>query len=166
MIWLELIILTPIFLFLTFLSFSLPGYWLLNIKLKNDQGLKNYALVTVVGFVLFTLVSYFLMIIHLLFLLLILILVIDILYLKPFSIPKFNLNFNWLILLFLLGIIGQLLIIAPSGLTINGNLLFWSAHGHDGVWHLALVQELEKNWPWQNPDFAGEKLVNYHFFSD
>lgn len=67
----------------------------------------------------------------------------------------------------MVGIIGQLLIIAPSGIIDkNGNLLFWSSHGHDGPWHIALVEEMKKGYPFNNPVFAGEKLKNYHFFSD
>jgi len=57
-------------------------------------------------------------------------------------------------------------IIAPSGITRGGDLLFWSSNGHDGFWHIALMNEINRGWPFQNPVFAGEKLINYHFFSD
>ncbi len=67
---------------------------------------------------------------------------------------------------FTVGIIGQLLVISPSGIFKNGNLPFWSAHGHDASWHIALMQQIKKDYPFQNPVFAGEKLINYHFFSD
>jgi hypothetical protein len=76
-----------------------------------------------------------------------------------------QLNFTF-IFFFIVGVIGQLLIIAPSGINIDGNILFWSAHGHDGVWHLNLIEELKKGSPFQNPSFSQQKLINYHFFSD
>lgn len=71
-----------------------------------------------------------------------------------------------LFLIILLGIAGQLLIICPSGNRIKGDIFFWSAHGHDAMWHIAVAQEIQKGLPLQNPVFAGEKLVNYHIFSD
>ena len=67
---------------------------------------------------------------------------------------------------FIIGIAGQLAVISPSGRFINGDLVFWSSHGHDASWHIALVNEIQKGWPFQNPVFSGEKLINYHFFSD
>lgn len=72
----------------------------------------------------------------------------------------------FLILFFILGIIGQLAVISPSGRSENGDLLFWSAHGHDSMWHIAVSNEIQRGFPLQNPVMAGEKLVNYHFFSD
>lgn len=130
---------------------------------------------TTVGFTFFTMISYFLLILNIHFLLIPIILIIDIFALKTLKFPKkidFFPNFFpklkliLIITIFLLGIIGQLLIIAPSGSYVDGDLVFWSAHGHDGSWHLSLMAELKKGYPLQNPAFAGEKLTNYHFFSD
>jgi len=73
---------------------------------------------------------------------------------------------SFLILLFVIGIIGQLAVISPSGTLRNGDLLFWSAHGHDAMWHIAVSNEIKQGFPFQNPVLAGEKLVNYHLFSD
>ena len=68
---------------------------------------------------------------------------------------------------FVFGILGQMAIISPSGiLDSSGDILFWSANGHDGAWHIALMDEIRRGLPFQNPSFAGEKLINYHFFSD
>lgn len=78
----------------------------------------------------------------------------------------FNLKTLIILIVFTLGIIGQLAIIAPSGTYQSRNLVFWSAHGHDGPWHIALVEEMKKGYPFENPIFAGAKLTNYHFFSD
>jgi hypothetical protein len=79
---------------------------------------------------------------------------------------KLNLQTILVLLVFTIGIAGQLAVISPSGRIVNGDLLFWSSHGHDGMWHIALMEEFKKGFPFQNPVFAGEKLVNYHFFSD
>lgn len=83
---------------------------------------------------------------------------------------KFNVVFNLktliVLIVFTIGIVGQLAIIAPSGVYQSEDLVFWSAHGHDGPWHIALVEEMKKGYPFENPIFAGEKLTNYHFFSD
>ncbi len=83
---------------------------------------------------------------------------------------KFNVVFNLktliVLIVFTIGIVGQLAIIAPSGTYQSGDLVFWSAHGHDGPWHIALVEEMKKGYPFENPVFAGEKLTNYHFYSD
>lgn len=81
---------------------------------------------------------------------------------------KIEFNAQTIIVLgvFIIGIAGQLAVISPSGIFQNGDLLFWSAHGHDGAWHIALMEEIKKGYPFENPSFAGEKLVNYHFFSD
>lgn len=78
----------------------------------------------------------------------------------------FNKKTILVLTVFALGILGQLAVISPSGIFQNGDLVFWSAHGHDGMWHIALMEEINKSWPLQNPIFAGERLVNYHFFSD
>ena len=72
----------------------------------------------------------------------------------------------WILLVATLGIVLQLAVISPSGLKVNSDLLFWSSHGHDGIWHIAVANELQRTFPPLNPIFAGEKLVNYHFFSD
>ena len=126
---------------------------------------------TALGFTSFTLLSYILLILNIHFLLLPLIFIIDIFALKILKFPKQikffpKLKLLLILAIFLLGIIGQMLVIAPSGSFANADLLFWSAHGHDGSWHIALMNELQKGHPFQNPVFAGEKLMNYHFFSD
>lgn len=88
---------------------------------------------------------------------------------KRFKSIKIRLNIQTIIviLIFTIGIISQIAIISPSG-TYNksGDLVFWSAHGHDGTWHMALMEEIKKGYPFQNPIFAGTPLKNYHFFSD
>jgi hypothetical protein len=126
----------------------------------------------VVAFTAFTLLSYVLIILNIPFLVIPITLLIVGLGFKPtLKIVKgikiaFNLKTILVVVVFAIGIAGQMAVIAPSGIQKNNDLLFWSAHGHDGSWHIALMEEIKKGYPFQNPSFAGEKLVNYHFFSD
>jgi hypothetical protein len=48
-----------------------------------------------------------------------------------------------------------------SGLLYDFGMGFWGPNGHDGVWHIALINHLANN-NWQMPVFAGETLKNYH----
>lgn len=73
------------------------------------------------------------------------------------------------ILLWFVIIIGSaswLLTQVKSGLSFNYGLGFWGPNGHDAIWHLSLISQLQKNVPPQNPIFAGESLTNYHYFFD
>lgn len=126
----------------------------------------------IVAFVLFTLLSYFLIAINAPILIIPIILIALILAAKPVvkivrQIKiKFDIKTFLVIGVFILGMAGQLAVISPSGRFQNDDLVFWSAHGHDGPWHIALMEEIKKGYPFDNPIFAREKLVNYHFFSD
>lgn len=127
---------------------------------------------SIVAFALFTLLSYLLIILSIPFLIIPITILALIVISKPFIKEarqikiKFNLRTALVLIVFTLGITGQLLVISPSGKFQNGDLVFWSAHGHDGPWHIALMEEVKKGYPFQNPIFADERLVNYHFFSD
>ena len=126
----------------------------------------------IAGFVLLTLISYLLIVINIPFLIIPITIGAFIGVRKSLltEIKKIKIKFNFqsilVLTIFAVGIAGQLAVISPSGIFQNGDLVFWSAHGHDGPWHLALMEEIKKGYPFQNPIFAGERLVNYHFFSD
>ena len=126
----------------------------------------------VVVFTLFTLVSYFLFILKIPFLIIPLTLISIFFGIKPLikKVKRIKIRFNLqtvlIIIVFILGIAGQLAVISPSGIFQNEDLVFWSSHGHDATWHIALMEEFKRGFPFENPSFAGEKLVNYHFFSD
>lgn len=126
----------------------------------------------IAAFATLTLISYLLILANVPVLILPITLIFVILSAKPFVkiIKSIKIKLNFLtiatFLVFALGIAGQMAIISPSGVFKNGDLLFWSAHGHDGAWHIALMEEIKRGWPFQNPSFAGERLLNYHFFSD
>ncbi len=152
--------------------FTLPGIYFLEKSTDKLNFWEKIILGSVVGLVFFSLVSYLFSVIKLHFLLLPLILIFSFLEIKklPNLFKKYTRpsgkRLSLILLVFIIGITGQLLIIAPSGINLNGDLVFWSSHGHDGLWHISLMQEYQKGYPLQNPVFAGTRLVNYHFFSD
>lgn len=50
-----------------------------------------------------------------------------------------------------------------NGLSYDFGLGFWGPNGHDGIWHLSVINQLKQNFPPQNPVFSGETLSNYHW---
>ena len=64
-------------------------------------------------------------------------------------------------ILILIGTVIWSLIMVKSGLLYDFGMGFWGPNGHDGVWHVALINHLA-NGSWQMPVFAGETLKNYH----
>ncbi len=52
-----------------------------------------------------------------------------------------------------------------SGLLYSFGMGFWGPNGHDGVWHIALVNSLARG-SLEMPIFAGEQIRNYHIGFD
>lgn len=70
-------------------------------------------------------------------------------------------------LLFLL-FIGSIAISIPmvkSGLVYEYGMGFWGPNGHDGIWHIALIEQLSK-FSFDNPVFSQTMLTNYHLGFD
>ncbi len=53
-----------------------------------------------------------------------------------------------------------------SGLSYPFGIGFWGPNGHDGIWHLSLINQLQQNIPPLNPVFSGTTLSNYHWGFD
>lgn len=161
-----------IFILAIFFCFSLPGIFLLKKSSLDLTDWERLFFGTSLGFVAFTLLSYVLILIKLETLILLIVFLIDFLYLKNhgLSINRYKISGKKhliaLLFIFIIGVAGQMAVIAPSGTIINGDILFWSSNGHDGVWHIALMDTIARSTPFMNPSLAGERLVNYHFFSD
>lgn len=161
-----------VFLFAIIFCFTLPGLYLLkNLKSEFDT-FTSLTISTVLGLVFFSLLSYLLLVLNIHILLLPITILVNILTIlmihhdfKSFS-SKINKNFIIFLIAFLSGVFFQLAVISPSGVIQNNDLIFYSSHAHDSAWHIALMNELQKGYPLQNPTLSGEKLVNYHFFSD
>lgn len=64
------------------------------------------------------------------------------------------------------GIVFQVIPTFQSGLNFNYGIGLWGPNTHDGVWHLALINQLVKSVPVENPIYSGAILKNYHFFYD
>lgn len=72
----------------------------------------------------------------------------------------------FLAILLFLGVLSQGLTMFRSGLIYDFGMGFWGPNGHDGVWHLALANQVLKGFPPPHPTLAGFKLTNYHYFYD
>lgn len=161
------------FILLSISCFLLPGLQLLTwMKIKLGP-FDRIIFSSITGYVLFSLTGYLLLLINFSIINIPLFILLSLYYLyqhKNHFKSRPSLNFKKVNLIFILvitvGIIGQLAIIAPSGRILGQSLVFWSALGHDGLWHIALIEELKKGFPLQNPVFANSRLVNYHYFSD
>lgn len=64
------------------------------------------------------------------------------------------------------GVLAQSLTMFRSGLVYEFGMGFWGANGHDGVWHLALANQVLEGFPPPHPTFSGFRLTNYHYFYD
>ena len=73
---------------------------------------------------------------------------------------------KWLIPLCAIGMFTQTITMFKSGLLYPFGMGFWGPNGHDGIWHIALINSLTKYFPAQNPVFSGTNLANYHYFFD
>ncbi len=73
---------------------------------------------------------------------------------------------KFLLPILFLGILLQGFINFPSGLLYENGLNFWSSQGHDGLWHVSLIEEISRNFPPSMPLYAGHTLTNYHYISD
>lgn len=52
-----------------------------------------------------------------------------------------------------------------SGIVYNFGIGFWGANGHDGIWHIALIESLSRD-SWEIPVMSGMMLKNYHIGFD
>ncbi len=160
-----------LFLILVSICFIPFGFLLLR-KIKNDlDDLEKIVLSTVCGMVLFTLTAYFLAFLHLRFLMWLFPILGIILVIKNRKeLSKFSIHLKYklfFLTVLTVGIIGQVAVNAPSGIPYSEGIYFWSSHGHDGLWHLSLMEHMHQNiFPFQNPEFNGARLQNYHFFVD
>lgn len=53
-----------------------------------------------------------------------------------------------------------------SGLLYSYGYGFWGPSGHDGIWHLSLINNIQNPLQISIPGFSGELLKNYHPFFD
>ncbi len=68
-------------------------------------------------------------------------------------------------ILILSGAISWLIPMVKSGMPIAGGIGYWGPNGHDGIWHIALIESLSRG-SFDMPTFAGVQLQNYHIGFD
>lgn len=79
---------------------------------------------------------------------------------------------KWILAIILgLAFLVQMTVVLPSGSHYCQNdracgIYFWGAHEHDGVWHLALINNALSTWPAQFPTYAGAILTGYNSLLD
>jgi hypothetical protein len=153
-----------LFLVFALLAFYLPGLAILRKSNLDDRA--KFILSFPVGIALFTLLSFILEYLHFRLALFLLPVLALILLKGRVVLPRPNwINFP-VALLTLFGSISWLLVTVKNGLVYDFGLAFWGPHGHDGIWHLSLIESLKQGLPLQNPIFAATNLGNYHFFYD
>src|SRR3989344_1824494 len=72
-------------------------------------------------------------------------------------------NSHWLLIT--AGTLIWSLTMVKSGLIYDFGMGFWGPNGHDGIWHIALIESLSRG-SFQMPIFAGEAIRNYHLGFD
>jgi len=72
---------------------------------------------------------------------------------------------SWIFFLILIGSISWSIPLVKSGILHDYGIGFWGPNGHDGVWHISLINSLADG-SFGMPIFAGEKLTNYHIGFD
>ena len=162
---------TLFFLFISFVFFLNPGLLILRLSKIKRIGLEEILISFVFGLCFYNLSSLLFHNLGVPHILLAFVIIANIILLKQgplvTKIPTANKKTYILFAILILGIIGQLLVISPSGIkNKQGDMIFYSSNGHDGAWHIAIMNEVQKKFPLQNPSYAGEKLTNYHFLSD
>lgn len=65
----------------------------------------------------------------------------------------------------MLGTTAWSLTMIKSGLVYSYGMGFWGPNGHDGIWHIALINSLS-GFTLRNPLFAGTNIHNYHIGFD
>lgn len=165
------ILLGVLFLISALFSLTLPGFYILKKIIKDLDDLEKFTLSSVSGLVIFTLSAYILAALNLRFLMWLFPLAGILIFLKyKTEILSFKLQLAQkliFLIVVIVGVAGMTAVNAPSGFLGKEGITFYSSHGHDGVWHLALMEKMKNiAFPFQNPELAGAKLQNYHFFSD
>lgn len=168
---LQVIALFPIFLALSLLVFYLPGYFILS---RSKASLRSDEIIVLgfsIGIIAFLVQGIVFRIIHTPFLSFLLYLAIIAYVLKKFRLTIFTpiaclFKEKFLTAILLFGTLVEGFINFPSGFLYPGGHLYWSSHGHDGLWHIVVIEAIKKDFPPKNLLYAGEKIFNYHYFVD
>ena len=173
--WSFLSVITKIISFSAFLILAIivPGLLLTDKTLKRDVSpVLRIFISSVVGFVILTLFFYISSLISFkslvfIYLLTSLILFVRLKIYKSFvGLLKIKISSFLIFLLIIAGTIFQVIPTFRSGLNFIYGLGFWGPNTHDGLWHMALVNQLIRSVPPENPIYSLTTLKNYHYFYD
>ena len=158
------------FVLFSFVSFFLPGYFILFVTKASLSFLERCVLSFVAGILTFTGLSFLLGSLGILQALPIILLSCAmlgtlLLFQYPFRLEFRKAHIGFLLVLGI-GIAAQLMTVVRSGSYTPWGLSFWGPNFYDGILHLSIIGELQKSIPPQNPIFAGFPFANYHYFSD
>ena len=67
----------------------------------------------------------------------------------------------YLIAIIFIGTLTWSLTMVKSGILRDYGVGFWGPNGHDGIWHIAVIESLARG-SWGMPVFAGDTFRNYH----
>lgn len=162
------------FLVACFFTFFIPGYYILR-KIKDTKPLMTFVLALVLGIVMWGIQGYLLgyaklRVLSYVYVLFSVIWVIRerreiVNYLKKLWYEVKGLD-RIILVLFLIGLIIQLLPMFASGMHYGNGTRFYYINGTDGVMHLSYIQSIIRSFPPQEPGAIGFPLVNYHYWSD
>lgn len=160
-----------IFLIISFFIFYALGFLIIQKSRMKLEKAEIIALSMSLGIVSFVLLAGLLGVLQIRFLMIPVLFILSLFTIIKFKFALFSpwgifLKDKILACLIFLGILIQGFINFPSGFLYKEGLYFWSSQGHDGIWHVLLMEEIKKNFPPQNPIFAGEPLYNYHYLVD
>lgn len=174
--WSPVSVLIKIAQYLIFLIFAviLPGVVLTHkIFNKNTPILLRLSIAFIVGLVMLTFLFYITSLFKIrplifVYILLNLILFISLkLYNLSVNLSKISNPYNFAVICTILaGVIFQVVPAFQSGLSFGYGMGFWGPNTHDGLWHIALINQLIKAVPPENPIYSSAILKNYHFFYD
>lgn len=160
-----------VFLLLSVFTFYIPGCLLIEKIKKKLRSDEKITLSYSIGIVLFLILACVAGLAKLRFLSPLILVLINLYALKK-SGRRFLSPFRqiskekFLILLLLFCTLVEGFINFPSGFTYPSGHLYWSSQGHDGLWHVAVIEAIKKQFPPNNPLYSGGKLYNYHYFTD
>lgn len=168
---LKILTLLPVFLLLSIFVFYVPGCLLIKqakLKLRDDE---QITLSLGLGLVIFLVITILTSLLGFRILSPLILLLINIyaFFQQRTKILKPFLNLfkqKALMALLLLGTLVEGFINFPSGFPYQNGHLYWSAQGHDGLWHVSVIETMKRVFPAPNPLYAGKILYNYHYFID
>src|SRR5258708_2684222 len=81
------------------------------------------------------------------------------------ALKRYSTNNLKVILLIILGTLSWSLTMVKSGIVYSYGAGFWGANGHDGIWHVSLINSLARG-TFEMPVFAGAQIKNYNLGFD